>query len=104
MRTAQATKRSVSRTQVPAGERPRLFDPQSRLQSKDGICAYLGHISPATYDVWQAKGLVPGPIPGTSRYDVRQHDHLLDRITGIAATASRAAGSPYEQWSATNAG
>ena len=41
------------------------FDPNSRLQSKTGICAYLGHISTATYDMWAQKGLVPGPVRGT---------------------------------------
>lgn len=59
------------------------FDPQARLQSKEGICHYLGHISPATYDAWQAKGIVPGPIPGTTRYDRPQHDHMLDLRAGI---------------------
>lgn len=63
------------------------FDPLARLQSKDGICTYLGRISFATYDNWQAKGIVPGPIAGTNRYDVRQHDHLLDRRAGIELRA-----------------
>lgn len=55
----------------------------ARLQDKAGICAYLGDISAATYDKWQARGLVPGPVRGTSRYDVRAHDAALDRASGL---------------------
>jgi hypothetical protein len=77
------------------------FDPQARLQTKDGICAYLGHISHATYDSWQAKGIVPGPVGGTARYDVRAHDHVLDTKAGI--TSQRRKFSPLEQWEADNA-
>jgi hypothetical protein len=73
-----------------------FFDPQVRLQSKDGICEYLGHISHATYDSWQGKGLVPGPVPGTNRYDLRQHDHILDRRLGIVSGHRKL--SPLEEW------
>lgn len=79
------------------------FDPQARLQSKEGICAYLGHISTATYDAWQAKGIVPGPVPGTNRYDKRQHDHVLDLRAGLIAAATGGRASPFEQWEAANA-
>lgn len=77
------------------------FDPNSRLQSKAGICAYLGHISTATYDLWAQKGLVPGPVRGTNRYDVRTHDALLDKVGGVGS--AKAALSPLEQWEAENA-
>lgn len=79
------------------------FDPRARLQSKEGICAYLGHISAATYDSWQAKGLVPGPIPGTNRYDLRQHDHVLDLRAGIRTAANDRKLSPLEEWEAAHA-
>ncbi len=71
------------------------FAPLQRLQTKDGICEYLGAISHATYDSWQAKGIVPGPVPGTNRYDVRAHNHLLDRRSGLGAPQNL---SPVEQW------
>jgi hypothetical protein len=71
------------------------FAPESRLQSKAGICAYLGHISAATYDAWQAKGIVPGPVPGTNRYDVRQHDLVLDAKLGLKPERRL---SPLEEW------
>lgn len=59
-----------------------------RLQDKAGICAYLGDISPSTYDKWQARGLVPGPVRGTNRYDVRAHDAALDRASGLNKMAA----------------
>lgn len=75
---------------------PGAYVPQRRLQTKEGICDYLGGIAAATYDLWQGKGIVPGPVAGTNRYDVRAHDHLLDRRCGIGAPAQDL--SPLEQW------
>ena len=73
------------------------FSATSRLQSKAGICAYLGNISAATYDAWQAKGIVPGSVPGTNRYDMRQHDHVLDAKLGLQPERGRKL-SPLEEW------
>lgn len=75
----------------------------NRLRTKEGICAYLGDISPATYDKWHAKGIVPGPVPGTNRYDVRAHDQVLDRIGGIAQQAKAKILSPLEEWEKSHA-
>lgn len=76
------------------------FNPIARLQTKDGICEYLGGISHATYDQWLGKGIVPGPVAGTTRYDIRAHDHVLDAKTGAAPARKL---SPLEQWEADNA-
>lgn len=72
-----------------------------RLLTKAQICAYLGDITPSTYDNWQAKGIVPGPVRGTNRYDVRAHDALLDRIAGISTTKPPL--SPLEAWEQAHA-
>lgn len=64
---------------------------QARLQDKAGICSYLGGISPATYDKWHSKGIVPGPVRGTNRYDLRAHDAALDRISGLSITVGSSA-------------
>lgn len=77
------------------------FDPLARLQTKEGICVYLGHISAATYDAWQAKGIVPGPVSGTNRYDIRAHDHLLDRRANLQRSDRKL--SPLEEWEAGDA-
>ena len=79
-----------------------FFLPIARLQTKDGICAYLGDISHATYDSWQAKGIVPGPIPGTTRYDLRAHDCAIDRVGGLA-NAERRSRSALDDWEASHA-
>lgn len=77
----------------------------ARLQDKAGICEYLGNISAATYDKWHAKGIVPGSVPGTNRYDVRAHDRALDRIAGIdaLATASLPRRSALDEFEAAHA-
>ena len=77
------------------------FNPLARLQTKEAICEYLGGISATTYDAWQSRGLVPGPVPGTTRYDVRQHDRVLDTAGGLGGSGPKL--SPLEQWEAENA-
>ncbi|MFN6933770.1 MAG: hypothetical protein ACK4NZ_01315 [Tsuneonella sp.] len=79
------------------------FLPTARLQSKDGICAYLGDISHATYDNWQARGIVPGPVPHTNRYDIRAHDHALDKASGMLALSQRQTRSPLDEWEQSHA-
>ncbi len=70
----------------------------ARLVSKEGICAYLGDISPSTYDSWHAKGIVPGPLRGTSRYDIRAHDAALDKASGLDSRVEGKKMSPLEEW------
>lgn len=71
----------------------------TRLMTKEGICTYLGGITPSTYDNWHAKGIVPGPVRGTNRYDVRAHDAALDRASGLAQPVPIGRKlSPLEEW------
>jgi len=70
----------------------------TRLVTKQGICAYLGDIKPSTYDNWQAKGIVPGPVPGTNRYDIPSHDRTLDRICGLNDAVPVKTLSPLDAW------
>lgn len=79
------------------------FLPTARLQTKDGICAYLGDISPATYDNWQARGIVPGPVAHTNRYDIRAHDLALDKASGMLALDRRSSRSPLDEWEQSHA-
>ena len=67
-----------------------------RLLTKEAICDYLGGISPTTYDKWHRQGLVPGPVPRTNRYDIKQHDHVLDKTLGLNHVTRKL--SPLEQW------
>lgn len=76
------------------------FVPGRRCQTFDGICEYLS-ISHRTYQSWRSRGIVPGPIAGTDRYDVRQHDLLLDVRAGIAAHNAQRPPSPLEAFEAS---
>lgn len=75
----------------------------NRLQTKAEICAYLGGIKPSTYDNWHSKGIVPGPVRGTNRYDVRAHDRALDQIGGLSDAVNPPARSALEEWERSNA-
>lgn len=75
----------------------------TRLTTKDGICQHLGGISASTYDNWRRRGIVPGPVPGTDRYDIRAHDLALDRISGLDNRAGQTAPSPLEEWERNHA-
>jgi len=61
---------------------------EQRLCNKEGILAYLGNISPATYKLWYERRLVPGPVPTTRLYDRLAHDRYLDRAQGPASAGS----------------
>ena len=82
---------------------PATFMEIARLQTKDGICLYLGGISAATYDAWHNKGLVPGPVPGTNRYDMKAHDLALDKASGMLALTKRNSRSPLDEWEGSHA-
>ena len=45
---------------------------------------------------WVRKGIMPGPLPGTHRYDRYAMTSALDRLSGLAPTI--AGGSEYEAW------
>ena len=74
------------------------FVPHRRLQTRDGILEYLGGIDANTYENWRKKGIVAGPVPGTSRYDVRAHDRILDAVQGIHSATSGT--SALKEWEA----
>ena len=51
--------------------------------TKAQASAYCG-IAEATYDNWRRRGLMPGPVPGTDRYDFVAIDQAWDKLSGIA--------------------
>ena len=57
---------------------------------------YLG-LTASGFQVWVRKGLVPGPISGTHRWDRKALDIKLDRQSGLD---SKYEGSDYEKWKA----
>jgi hypothetical protein len=68
---------------------------EPRLLSKSEAAKYCG-VTPAGYDAWKKAGLVPGPVPGTYRYDRKAIDAALDRHSGLG-NAERS-DDEAEQW------
>ncbi|QRM27903.1 hypothetical protein JO965_16775 [Microvirga sp. VF16] len=51
------------------------------------------------FDQWVDKGLLPGPIPGTRRWDLKAIDLRLDELSGIATHKITAeADDDYKRW------
>lgn len=50
--------------------------------TRDDSAEYCG-IDPATFDNWRHSGKLPGPIPGTKRWDRKALDLALDRLSSI---------------------
>ncbi len=53
-----------------------------RLLSRQQAAAYCG-VSPETFDDYRRRGIVPGPISGTNRWDRKLIDLWLDKASGI---------------------
>ncbi|MEP9355030.1 hypothetical protein ABLE93_15690 [Xanthobacter sp. KR7-65] len=62
------------------------------LQQAADYCA----LTRSGFSAWQRQGLVPGPIPGTNRWDRKALDAALDKASGL-----REAGAmPEDPWDA----
>lgn len=68
---------------------------QPRGLSREVAAAYCG-LTPEGFDQWVKRGLVPGPIPGTQRWDCKAIDLALDRASGLES--AQAADDPFERW------
>ena len=81
-------------TALPLGMIPRGL-------TREQAAAYCGCETTDAFDGWVKRGIVPGPIPGTHRYDRRAIDRALDRRSGLLSDdpASRA-----DEWLAQHAG
>lgn len=51
-------------------------------------------ITPSAYDQWRRRGLVPGPVPGTRRYDAKAIDLALDKAMGLTSDEP----SKFTEW------
>lgn len=56
----------------------------ARLMTKAEVIAYC-KVAAGTFDRWRREGIVPGPVPGTIRWDRRAIDAALDRLSGLSA-------------------
>jgi hypothetical protein len=57
-----------------------------RLLSKADAARYLGYTTTDSLDKLIERGVVPGPIPVTSRFDRLAIDAALDRVSGMTST------------------
>lgn len=69
---------------------------EARLLTKPEAAAYC-KLTTAAFDNWRTRNLLPGPIPGTRRWDRVALDKALDKASGIK---SESAPSAYDQWKA----
>lgn len=76
--------------------RPMQIPP--RGLTKADAAAYCG-CSEDAFDTWVKKGLVPGAIPGTQRWDRKAIDWYLDRASGLATES--AADDALAAWQAS---
>jgi hypothetical protein len=78
--------------------RPGQISP--RGLTKADAAAYCG-CSEDAFGTWVKKGLVPGAIPGTQRWDRKAIDWYLDRASGLATES--ASSDPLADWLALRA-
>ena len=72
---------------------------QPRGLTRDDAAAYCG-LTPEGFDGWVKRGIVPGPIPGTQRWDRKAIDVALDRASGLESPLEE---DVFERWKAAHA-
>jgi hypothetical protein len=73
---------------------------EPRVLSKEQAAAYAGCETLSALNDWVRRGIVPGPIPGTRKWDRKAIDAALDRLTGLQRKIE-AQTSPYDAWKAS---
>lgn len=68
-----------------------------RGMSKEDAAAYAGCKSLSTFNDWICRGILPGPIPGTHKWDRKAIDAALDRLSGLEPTIPL---DPFDEWKA----
>lgn len=66
-----------------------------RAVTREGAAFYCG-LSKEGFDEWVRRGIVPGPIPGTQRWDLKAIDVALDRASGLIKADHTT--SPFVEW------
>jgi hypothetical protein len=70
---------------------------QPRCLSREDAAQYCGCETVRAFDEWVRKGIVPRPIPGTTKWDRKAIDDALDRYR---TTAPSIQADPYLAWKA----
>ena len=66
-----------------------------RLLSRQQAAAYCG-VGLETFDDYRRRGIVPGPISGTNRWDRKLIDMWLDKASGLEANTE----TSLDEWRA----
>jgi hypothetical protein len=75
----------------------RLASLPRRGLSREEAATYGGCESLSAFSDWIRRGIMPGPIPGTRKWDRKAIDAALDRLSGLQPTIAM---SPFDQWKA----
>ncbi len=70
---------------------------QPRGLTREDAAAYCG-LATDGFDEWVKRGIVPGPIPGTLRWDRKAIDLALDRASGLESGQEQ--DNVFERWRA----
>lgn len=68
---------------------------EPRCLSREDAAAYAGCDSLSAFSDWIRRGILPGPIPGTHRWDRKAIDASLDRLSGFTDAKSL---DDYDRW------
>jgi len=71
-----------------------------RLLTKSEAATYC-RCSLSAFDDWIRRGIMPGSIPGTHRWDRKAIDRALDKLSGIVPQSDTA--TAYDEWKAKRA-
>lgn len=71
-------------------------DNTPRCLTREQAAEYCG-LTPEGFSAWQRQGIVPGPIPGTKRWDRKALDAALDRASGLRHAEAEPE-NPWEAW------
>jgi hypothetical protein len=63
--------------------------------SRDQAAEYCGCESLSAFSDWVRRKLIPGPMPGTTRWDRKAIDLALDRLSGLSRDG---ADMTFEEW------
>lgn len=73
----------------------------SRILNAREAAAYCG-LSLAGFRNWISRGIIPGRIKGTYKYDQKALDLAIDKASGIAIlNVNSQLLNPYEKWKAS---
>ena len=73
-----------------------ILTAERRCLTREQAAEYCG-LTPEGFSAWQRQGIVPGPIPGTKRWDRKALDAALDRASGLRH-AEAPANTEVEEW------